>query len=59
MKLVMDYMRLIKEEMFLKSVSLWMAVGKSAGVRTIIAFRTDKHAFFVYGYAKKCSLKYF
>ncbi len=26
--------------------------GKSAGTRTIIAFKTDKHAFFIYGYAK-------
>ena len=26
--------------------------GKSAGTRTIVAFRTDKHSFFVYGYAK-------
>ena len=26
--------------------------GKSAGTRTIVAFKTDKHAFFVYGYAK-------
>jgi hypothetical protein len=26
--------------------------GKSAGARTIVAFRTDKHVFFVYGYAK-------
>lgn len=26
--------------------------GKSAGARTIVAFRTDKHAFFIYGYAK-------
>jgi hypothetical protein len=26
--------------------------GKSAGTRTIVAFRTDKHSFFIYGYAK-------
>jgi len=26
--------------------------GKSGGARTIVAFRTDKHVFFVYGYAK-------
>lgn len=26
--------------------------GKSAGARTIVAFKTDKHVFFVYGYAK-------
>ena len=26
--------------------------GKSAGVRTIVAFKTDKHVFFIYGYAK-------
>lgn len=26
--------------------------GKSAGVRTIIAFKADKHVFFVHGYAK-------
>jgi hypothetical protein len=26
--------------------------GKSAGARTIVAFRTDKHTFFIYGYAK-------
>ena len=26
--------------------------GKSAGTRTIVAFRTDKPAFFVYGFAK-------
>lgn len=26
--------------------------GKSAGVRTIVAFRIDKHTFFIYGYAK-------
>jgi hypothetical protein len=30
--------------------------GKSAGARTIVAFRIDKHVFFVYGYAKNvCS----
>jgi hypothetical protein len=26
--------------------------GKSSGARTIVAFRSDKHTFFVYGYAK-------
>lgn len=26
--------------------------GKSAGVRTLIAFKADNHVFFVYGYAK-------
>lgn len=26
--------------------------GKSGGTRTIVAFKTDKYAFFVYGYAK-------
>lgn len=26
--------------------------GKSASARTIVAFRTDKHVFFVYGYTK-------
>lgn len=26
--------------------------GKSGGARTIVAFRADKHLFFVYGYAK-------
>lgn len=26
--------------------------GKSAGSRTIVAFRTDKHTFFVYGFTK-------
>ena len=26
--------------------------GKSGGARTIVAFRNDKHTFFVYGYAK-------
>lgn len=26
--------------------------GKSAGVRAIVAFRADKHVFFIYGYAK-------
>lgn len=26
--------------------------GKRAGTRTIVAYRTDNHAFFVYGYAK-------
>lgn len=26
--------------------------GKSGGARTIVAFKTDKHTFFIYGYAK-------
>lgn len=26
--------------------------GKSGGVRTIVAFRADKHLFFIYGFAK-------
>lgn len=26
--------------------------GKSAGTRTIVAFKTDNYAFFIYGYAK-------
>lgn len=36
---------------FKKRVSL-DGRGKSAGVRTIVAFRTNSHTFFVYGYAK-------
>ena len=36
---------------FKKRVSL-EGRGKSAGARTIVAFKTDKGAFFVYGYAK-------
>ncbi len=37
--------------MFKKRVAL-NSRGKSAGVHTIVAFRTDKQVFFVYGYAK-------
>lgn len=36
---------------FKKRVALH-ARGKSSGARTIIAFKTDKHVFFIYGYAK-------
>jgi hypothetical protein len=36
---------------FKKRVSLF-GRGKSGGVRTIIAFKADKHIFFIYGFAK-------
>lgn len=36
---------------FKKRISLGSR-GKSAGARTIVAFGTDKHVFFVYGYEK-------
>ena len=32
--------------------------GKSAGSRTLLAYRISDKAFFVYGFAKECKIKY-
>ena len=39
------------ESVFKKRVAL-DGRGKSSGLRTIVAFKIDKHVFFIYGYAK-------